>query len=147
MSAVLEVADGRASPASKTLPLGSTAMSCAVTSLPATATRATPWVPKEEATPEGVTLITVSTSRPPLLDRAVTNAELASATATPVTRAEPPTFTLTRPLDPQVLSRTPFGVKRSTVIRPSALPPPATRTLPSGASAVAAVRPGARLFV
>ena len=54
---------------------------------------------------------------------------------------------MTLPLEPQVLSLAPFAVKRSIVILPLAFEPPATRILPSGASAVAALRCGATLLV
>ena len=53
---------------------------------------------------------------------------------------------VTRPLDPQELSLAPFGMKRSIVIFPFEAAP-ATRILPSGASAVAALRCAALVFV
>ena len=54
---------------------------------------------------------------------------------------------MTLPLVPQVVSLAPFAVKRSIVILPFEFEPPATRILPSGASAVAAFRCGATEFV
>ena len=61
VSEVTEVAVGRTEPASRTLPLDSSARSWAIESLPAKVARAMPPVPKVDSRPADLTFATVNT--------------------------------------------------------------------------------------